>query len=298
MEKTTFSRALAEYGFPPEACLSLSRDMDKLQKCEKSAALLSEYREKYAARTRFSFRDAAERLANAGKDAGVHPYASEMLFYLALAPQLRAFYADYPNGEELFFGAMSDLVCKAHECQTVFGVWGSFVAIWFSRFYDFSLFTLGRLEFCLVPCPFDCTEDGLAIKKGEPCIDVHIPSRERLTRASLRDAYARAAAFFAEKLTGHPTVFRCESWLLADFHDEMLPPDSGILTFAHDYRFRRQAPAEGDLWRIFGSEDTDRPETLSENTTLRRAYKARLCAKLPVYGGEGLFFYDHYPKGI
>ena len=295
MNDPTFFSTLEEYGFPPGACESLSRDMDALQKNSACAAILGEYGRAYAAHERFSFYAAADRLADAGKAAGVHPYAAHTLFYLSLAPQLKLYYADYGElANELFYGAMADLVCKANECYAVFGVWGSFVSPWFARFFDHTLFTLGRLEFCLIPCPYDCAEGGLTVKKGELCIDVHIPSRGPLTRALLDDAYQKAADFFREKLRDHSTVFHCESWLLADFHDEMLPADSGILLFAHDYRFRRKVPAEGDLWRIFGHENTDEPASLSEDTTLRRAYTARLTAGLPVYGGEGLFFYDFY----
>ena len=292
MNDRTFLSSLEEYGFLPEACKSLSRDMDRLRENAACAAILDEYIRAYAANERFSFYEGADRLAEAGKAANVHPYASHTLFYLALSPQLRAYYAGFGElSDELFYGAMADLSCKANECFAVYGIWGSFVSPWFARFFNHTLYTLGRLEFCLTPCPYDCAEDGVELKKGDLCIDVHIPSRGPLTRALLDDAYQKAADFFCGRLEGLPTVFHCESWLLADFHDEMLPPDSGILLFAHDYRFRRKAPDEGDLWRIFGHEDTDKPNGLSEDTALRRAYKARLIAGLPVYGGEGLFFY-------
>ena len=288
---------LKQHGFPAEACRSLSDDARSLMRDGRCAAILARYKEDYAAGRAISYFDAADELEKAAQPAGIHPYAAQMLFYLSLAPQLRIFYRERGLPDELFDGAISDLWCKARECHRVYGVWGSFVAYWFSRFFNFSLYTLGRLEFCLIPCPTDYEEAGLRIKKGQLCIDVHIPSREPLTRESLDDAYARAAAFFADRLAEVPTVFHCESWLLADYHDEMLPPDSGILLFAHDYERVARAPDAGDLWRIFGREDVDPPEFLPEDTRLQKAYKKRLCARLPVYGGVGLFFYDHHPKG-
>ena len=68
-------------------------------------------------------------------------------------------------------------------------------------------------------------------KKGQLCIDVHIPSRGRLVRRELARSYKEAAAFFAPKLEA-PTAFQCESWLLFEHHKEMLPPDCGIRRFA------------------------------------------------------------------
>ena len=290
MRSDEFGAFCASIGLEEDACRSLEADHARLKKDPACRALLEENGKRYAAGENVAFYEETEKLERLSENAGVHPYAADLIFYLELAPALKRFYADRGLTDGFFDGAMQDLVCKAHECRTVFGIWGSFVSSWFSLFYRFTLYTIGRLEFCLTKCPCDFEKNGKKIAKGEPCIDVHIPSRGRLTREELDDAYGRAAEFFAPQLKGAPTVFRCESWLLADYHREMLPEGSGIRMFMDDYTIVARVPDTGDLWRIFGCEDVSVPEKLSEDTSLKRAYKKRLTEGLPVYGGVGLFF--------
>lgn len=279
-----------EIDFPDQACVFLSDAYQKLLDDPSCRKILESCLSGYRNETGISFMQDAERLAAESRRLDIHPYTSDMLFYLHLAPALKEKYREKKLSDLLFYGAMKDLRCKLSECYTVCHIWGSFVAIWFSRFYNFSLYTLGRLEFCLIPCPFDYQKDGKQIRKGQPVIDVHIPSSGKLTREALDDSYRQAAAFFAPLLQG-PAAFHCESWLLFEFHWEMLPAGCGILLFSEDYDLIRNAPEEGDMWRIFGDGDIDHPETLPEKTSLQRAYKKRLMAGLPVYGGEGIFFH-------
>ena len=295
MTASALYRFCGEIGFPEEACVFLAEAYEKLLRDPAAKAILEESAAEYTEGKDFSFYKRTERLAELSPVTGVHPYVSDMLYYLHLAPILREKYREKGLSEEMFLGAMRDLRCKLYECREVFGIWGSFVAVWFSRFYHFSLFTLGHLEFCLTDAPFDYEKDGLRIEKGQPCIDVHIPSSGKLVREELEDAYRQAAAFFAPRLNG-PPVFCCHSWLLFPWHLEVLPENSGIRRFAEDYDALRPAEDEGDLWRIFGSADTNKPETLPEDTLLRRLYKARLIEGKEVGGGEGMFFLAHFKR--
>ena len=282
-------------GFPREASAFLADANEKLFSLPAASELIEGSIAEYAAGKDFSFSLRTERLAELSPTVGVHPYTSDMLFYLQLSPVLKEKYAEKGLPDEMFDGAMRDLLCKLYECREVFGIWGSFVAIWFARFFHFSLYTLGRLEFCLTNAPFDYEKDGLRIEKGQPCIDVHIPSCGKLVRGELEDSYRAAAAFFAPRLGTSP-AFHCHSWLLFPWHREVLPTDSGIRRFAEDYDAVRPAEDEGDLWRIFGSADTEKPETLPEDTLLRRLYKARLIEGKEIGGGEGMFFLAHFKR--
>ena len=106
------------------------------------------------------------------------------------------------------------------------------------------------------------------------------------------ESYAEAAEFFKKNLGGAPAVFHCESWLLADYHEEMLQKDSGILTFARRYQLVERTPPEGDLWRIFYKDADLSPEDLPEDTALKRGYKKHLTAGNALYGGRGLFLFE------
>ena len=281
--------------FPEEACAFLAGAYEKLKSDPGCAALLEQSAAEYAEGKDVSFGGRTEELRKLAETAGVHPYTSDMLFYLHLAPILRQKYKEKQLPDGMFLGAMRDLRCKLFECREVYGIWGSFVASWFSLFYRFSLYALGRLEFCLMGSPFDYERDGLRIEKGQTCIDVHIPSCGRLVRGELEASYRQAAAFFAPRLSS-PPAFRCHSWLLYKEHYTALPKDSGIRRFAEDYTYLRKTPDEGDLWRIFGGHDTDKPESLPEDTLLRRLYKGWLIEGKEIGGGEGMFFLAHFKR--
>lgn len=282
-----------EIGFPADACADLRQNYEKLLAFPAAFALLEDSRNRFEQGERIAFCDLCDTLQRMKGETFVHPFSSDMLFYLHLAPALRQRYIQNGYPERWFTGAMEDLRCKLFECRTVYGIWGSFVASWFSRFFNFSLFAMGRLEFCLIPCPFDYQKEDLFIRKGQNCIDVHIPSKGRLVREDLASAYGEAAEFF-EPVLEAPAAFHCESWLLFEHHRQMLEKSSGIRRFAEDYTYIRSAPDEQDLWRIFGAENTELPENLSEDTSLKRAYKKRLTMGLPIYGGEGIFFYKFF----
>lgn len=282
---------LLSAGCPPEALSSLERDAARMARLPGAADFLRGCLDRYEKGEKFSFFEAQNAFADFAEGSGVHRYTAEFLFYVPFLPLLGKKYREAGVPLCCLSGAAEDLVCKLKECDRVFHVWGSFVANWFSYFFDLSLYTFGRLEFCLTSCPCDFEKDGRSIRKGQPCVDVHIPSKGRLVRRDLDDAYARAAEFFAPRLDGAPVVFHCHSWLLADYHREMLPPGSGILMFSSDYTPVARTGDEGDLWRIFDDADPADPASLPGKTTLQHAYKARLLAGLPVWGGEGLFFF-------
>lgn len=278
--------------FPTDAIEALCNDDQKLQKCPETAEVLQNSLENYRLDIGHRLSAAADLLMEKSEACGVHPYSAAMIFYLHHAPMLfenyRARY-EAAQADALFAGAMADLRAKLFECMAVYHIYGSFVSSWFSLFFSMQLYTLGRLEFMLMNSPFDYQKGDLLIKKGEKCIDVHIPSRGALKRDDLDDAYCRAATFFAPELKA-PIAFHCESWLLFKEHEKMLPEYSGIRMFMCDYDYLAEAPDEGDLWRIFADEDTAHPEMLSEDTGLRRAYKNHLLAGKPCFGGHGMFF--------
>lgn len=276
---------------PPDALTALREAWTVLDGVNACGKLLNFRAESYRKGEPFSFYESCDRYAEAA-EGYVHRYTAEFIFYAAFLPLLKEKYKAMGAPDCCYDGAREDLLSKLRECRAVYGINGSFVSSWFAGFFDLSLFTFGRLEFRLTSCPCDFEKDGKRIKKGQPCIDVHIPSKGHLTREDLDASYAQAAAFFAPELNGAPVVFHCHSWMLADYHPEMLDRNSGIMTFYNDYTVVKNTGDDGDLWRIFGGAAFGDCDLLPEKTALQRAYKARLKAGLPVYGGVGLFFYE------
>lgn len=296
MEKKQLTALLEQASYPKETICALMSDYEQLLCAPACRQILEEARARYRAGAPLSYYEESDRLVKeAEKETTVHPYAAELLFYLHLAPILKEQYEKEGLPARYFDGVMAGILCKLMECHRMYGIWGSFVAIWFARFFCRSLYAIGRLEFCLMACPLDFSSGQRQIKKGEPVIDVHIPSRGPLTAEELEASYLEAAAFFAPKLKGQ-AVFHCESWLLADFHSEMLPESSGIRLFARRYHLIEQTPDEGDFWRIFYLPSDTPPQTLPEQTALQRGYKKRLLQGLDLYGGRGIFFLEPSAK--
>ena len=290
MNLSAFEELLKSANYPQEAVQSLTKDYRALLEDPSCRALLEESLDCFKKGRPFSFYEQSQRLVTAAKDGtSVHPYAAEILFYLHLAPVLKENYQKDGIPDRYFDGFMAGVLCKLYECHKMYRIWGSFVACWFSRFFARSLYAIGRFECCLMPCPADFSSNEKSILKGQPVIDVHIPSRGPLEEQEMEDSYKEAAAFFASKLQG-PPAFHCESWLLADFHSEMLPEASGIRRFASRYTLLEKTPDEGDFWRIFYLDDDTPVHLLPENTTLQKEYKKRLAEGLPLYGGRGIFF--------
>lgn len=290
-----FENLINEANYPIDAVKSLVHDYGALLANDACSMFLQRAEQSYKAGA-LNLYEGAEELVRLGKEASVHPYALEILFYLHLAPLLREKYSGMGLDDSFFAGMMQGILCKLYECHRLYGVWGSFVAIWFSRFFNLSLYAIGRFECCLMRAGQDYAVQGSCIPKGSLLIDVHIPSRGKLIPEECAESYRAAAAFFAPKLQGGKAVFHCESWLLADYVKQGLDRASGIARFADRYTLVERTPDEGDLWRIFYLHDYSAPDTLPEESALQRLFKKRLQKNLPLYGGRGLFIYEDDEK--
>lgn len=309
-----------EFAFPPEALAFLASVLRRLLvRSSRFPTVMAAYEEAYlreGENAGFSHSEALKTVSGIAKEEGVPPFSAEMLFYILLSPGLREICMRRGIPEEIFRWSMEDLRCKLYECRQVYGIWGSFVAGWFSRFFRLTLFGIGRLEFA----PYRLSEEEasaasavlpeLSLEPGTLVIDTHIPSRGRLPHDAVLDSYRRAADFFRGRYdlskTGGRAVFHCESWMLDPAHPSLpgMETCGNLLAFQRDYRiFRRgKDPAGGDLWRIFGRMvipgDTAAVESLPEDTALRRAYKRRLLAgDLPGWG-QGVYLLEEVPAAI
>lgn len=218
------------------------------------------------------------------------PYETvELLFFILLAEPLRDIYREEGISEAIYDDTMLDLRAKLVECHKVYGIWGSFVAFWLVGFFALGRFGIGRLEY------EPETKDALTLPDGRRfpggrCLDVHIPSRGRLTKENIEDSFRRAEVFFRDRIPGDMLAFFCHSWLLYPPHREMLLPDSGICTFMDFFTIyaSEESPDRHDLWRIFDTMETRDFSKFPRRTTLQRQYLARLEAGLPVGSGRGV----------
>ncbi len=294
MNINEFKKECKELDFPIEAINSLSEVFEKILSIDESAGMLEVTEKEYSlsfipggiAQRQFDFENLCEKY-------GIHSYQAQMIFYIVLIPCLRAKYVEKNIPMSIFRDSMADLRCKLYECYNVYGIWGSFVAVWFSRFFNFTLYGIGRLEFVPYGMEFDFeSQKNGFIAKGEPVIDVHIPSKGRLPHDEVIASYKAALDFFKNHLHLSPRAFVCESWMLFPKHREIIPECRNIIDFMNDYELTELLPGEGmgDLWRIFNTNDYSDISKLPRDTYMQRQYADFLMSGGIADGAKGIFF--------
>ena len=292
--RNSIEKLLCEFDFPAESHSTILSAYDKLVACETSANMLRELLAEFEKTNDAKPLCAKEALNGIYEAAGVHPFEGALIPILILAVGLRKRYAEAGYSEEMYFGVVSDIKYKLIECKLVKGIWGTFVASWFARFFEMTRFCFGKLQFELVDFKRDYNKNGLILTPESRVINVHIPrTGGRLDPESKDASYAQAAKFFDEKF-GIAPVFRCHSWLLFPLHKEILKPGSNLLSFISDYEILEEGTYEDykEIWRLFDMDYTGNPSDLPADSSLRRAYIDLMRRAQPTGWAEGIYVYN------
>lgn len=280
MDREYLSIILEKTAFPPEAKASVFHLADRLE--TRIDSLMAHFEENYD-------HQATNPLVEAlGEQTKESPYSIWLLLLLLAAKKARPL---FPS-EEAYWDTFCDLRYKALECHDVHGIWGTFVAHWYPRFYLGNLIKLGRLEYESRPCPLSepVTVCGITVNPGDPVFSLHIPSSGEPFDLNARvDSYRKAAAHF-----GKPLICLCNSWLLYEDYKNVFSPGSNCLDFMDDFYMLRQTRKEQFSmgWRIFGGGWTQDCTALPENTSMQRAFKTYLQAGGTGGSGLGLLIFD------
>lgn len=264
-----------KFSYPEEAAEVLLQGWEKimngLETKEKFEALLA----RYAADRKSDFQKLLEEMEGISAAAGIHKYTGDLLLPICMSKKLKEYYQEDGLSEEMWFTAMCDLKYKLIECHEIYGIWGTFVAAWFSRFFYVTRFGFGKLQFETVTFEKQYEKDGVVLEPGSTVINVHIPrTGGKLDRESKDDSYRQAAEFYQKLFDKNPPVFVCHSWLLFPRNKEVLSPDSNLYAFISDFDIIEQKEYEdySQVWRLFDKEYQGDVEALPQNTSLRRAY--------------------------
>ena len=162
----------------------------------------------------------------------------------------------------------------------------------FCNLLELHAFRIGTMNFERINIECDLEVDGAAIKKGDPCISVHIPRGCDFTESTCEATFAAAKAFF-QKYYGLETVFcHCWSWLMHPWISEMLPKSSNLVKFQQKFKLysvgsSKTSPLEYVFPEHYKPGDTSF-EHYPENTSLQKALKDRLRKDLPVGASKGI----------
>ena len=227
-----------------------------------------------------------EKYLNAfAEKSGIHVNTLNLYIYMRFLEDTYAEYKKLGIEDDIFFRTMSGFSGASRmtkESGLAFGVQQPVYRQWYRRELGAVIFAIGLLSFEMLKAPCDMEVDGRHIKEGETCISVHIPRFVKWDNEACEETYAQARSFF-KKIFGMKNIFFiCRSWLLYPWLEEVLPENSKILGFKRQYKIVEVM--ENNLgmkwifnWGIDPGENINYEE-LPEDTSLRRAAKARLLS--------------------
>jgi len=287
-----------EFDFPREAIARLTACCDCLTA---DPALEEEFETllgRYEARMDTPYPELTKSMKALSHSAGIHEYEGAMLLIICMAKILKGYYARHQIPEEIWRTSMMDIKWKLDECIRVYGIWGTFVDFWFSRFFNLTRFGFGKLQFDLMTLGRGYAGHGIQMTPESPALNVHIPrTGTRLDIDSLRSSYAQAARFFRQRYEafapGKPLVFKCSSWLLFPKHAEVLKPGSNLMAFFSDYEILEEGLYDDyeQVWRLFDVHYNGDPEQLPQDSSLRRTYADWIRKGEKTGWGFGIYIY-------
>ena len=226
------------------------------------------------------------------KQANVHEYTGDLLFFICLARYMKAHYEKQGLDLTLMHDSLYDLKYKLDECLAVCGICGSFVAGWFPGFFNLTRFALGRLQFEIHEFDNDYQAGKTLITKGTKAINMHIPrSGQPLSKELYEHSFALAKEFYKDIFPqDQPVPFVCHSWLLYPDTAKFVPAHLNTYKFLSEFTVFESHYNDGDdLWRLFDTMERH-PDRLPTDTSLRRAFVQHLKNGGRVGWGFGILF--------
>lgn len=261
MKQPETEKILSRWPYSNAAVAAYSTAMAAAFEHPGARGIIEALHERYVGGEDIDIRAALAELAAYAPELGAHEYTVKMLPHIALLEAAWDKYRERGISEEVYHNSFADLLWKTRECEKRHGICGSVAALWDWQFFELRRFALGRLQFDRVEY------------KGEPALNVHIPSSGRLRYADCVDSYRRAREFFGVSL------FVGDSWMLHPLCMGLYE-GSGIRAFAEDYELQyiTDDPQFLDVWNIFGVPFTGDYAALPADTSLQRLWRGYLLA--------------------
>lgn len=243
-----------------------------------------------------SLNETLVQIGSFSKELDISEYTLHFVFLINCTDVLLSNYERKQLDKQIFWDSMDDFRCKLMECHEVMGVWGTFVAEWYAGFFNMKRFALGRFQYDEIVYKGDTyKKNGTVLNKGDKVYQFHIPSSSKAFDKSARIAsYRKAYDFFDIDKKGGILTLVCSSWLLYKELQNILPGNSNILDFIHDFDIVSSVDKENfeDSWRIFGKYHKMPLEQLPTDTSLRKAIVRHLASGGKMGRGTGIILFD------
>ena len=224
-------------------------------------------------------------------NTGVDRNAIVAVVLIVAVEQLKKAYADRGVPEEIMWDTLVDIKCKLTERHDLHGQWGVAAVGWYTRVYTLRIIKLGRLEFEPIGYKWDTPYCG--IQKGDPVINVHIPSTGPMLIGDVLDSFKRAYLFFGYT---NPMPVAVASWMMyPPVCEEVIKPGSNLRKFYElfDLVEQYEDPQNKNFWRIFNmpySEDV--LDKVPLDTSLQRDLHAFMMSGRHMGIGRCMLFFD------
>lgn len=130
----------------------------------------------------------------------------------------------------------------------------------------------------------------IALKQGDPVLEVHIPNKGSFQKEYCEKSYERAREIFAQYYPEfHYKAFYCHTWMFDTQLAKLLPPESNILQFQRKYSLFPDKTEGKDVFNFVFKLKFKTYEDMPENTRLQRAIKAHYLDGKYIYEFGGIF---------
>lgn len=173
-----------------------------------------------------------------------------LLYFLYFCEKVEADYEKLGMSREYLIDTLTDIVRWTELWSEIKGELYLGELCFLQYHIKKELFKIGRLEYFPKACYFDIPE--LGVKKGDTILSVHIPKGEKLTKENCEKSLQLAREFYARHFPEKDyKCFVCTSWLLDLTLRELLPSDSGILSFQSVFKPIYQEKGDAILHYVF-----------------------------------------------
>ena len=274
--------------FPVNEQNELLQALNELLKTNDFLNIVERYKE-----ANFDFLSMIENVKQLAENKEICTYTAYMLLLICILPKLHEKYINQNIDEKIFYDTIYDLSYKLDECKLVHGKCGTFVPTWYKGFFEMRIFALGRLQFEINHTWFDCDIKGVHIPKGTKVLSVHIPRTGMpLNHIWVTDSYKAAKTFFKEEFDGN-IVFVCNSWLLYPWNRTIYKEESNLAKFYDDFTIVSSGEYKdySECWRLFDCLYDGNVNNLPNDTSLRKAFVARIKSGEPIGHGTGVILF-------
>ena len=233
----------------------------------------------------------AENLKRITEATGEHRFTVMGVMLIEAIPLLKKLYEEKGYSEELLWDTMVDLRCKFNENHDTGDPWGTSALAWYIRVYRAGIIKLGRLEFEPTGYKWDTPYRG--IQKGDPVMNMHIPSTGPMKIEDVLDSFKRVYKFYGYT---EPMPVMAASWLLyPPICEQVFKPGSNLKNFydLFDVVESYEDPSNHNFWRIYNMDwEEGVLDRVPLDTSLRRNLHAFMKPGVNMGVGRCMLLFD------